>query len=269
MKKKIVIITLASIAIFILPLIIDWCILGNNLPSNICNSDWASFLGAYIGALISGFISFVGIVWTIRFTREQNQKDRELQVRPYCTVKLQNTEQFTQTKKSLGYYTLGFEPKENAGPELNGMLLIQNYGVGPAIDCCVEIEPIDVAREQYPISPHNLPYGMNVGVSCIQPGDEVSFSIHIEMNFDKILPEDIVFHKDMPSPFYSLTQRASGKYKDFDINMNFIYHDILHNEYVQKITMTVNVYNSIADDGTSADYRCNLDLTNVANPVKK
>lgn len=148
MKRK-KLISIISIIVCIVPLVVDWCILGNDFPSNLTNSEWASFFGGYIGALVGGLISLVGIVWTIKFTREQNQKDRELQVKPYCTIKFQNTEKFSCTDKSLGYYTLGFEPKDNGGPELNGMILITNYGVGPAVDCRMEIEPIETNREQY------------------------------------------------------------------------------------------------------------------------
>lgn len=269
MKRKGFLIVLVSLGILILPLIIDWCIFANDFPSNISNSDWASFLGGYIGAIVGGLFSLVGIVWTIRFTREQNQKDRELQVKPYCTIRFQNTEKFTCTDKSLGYYTVGFEPKENNGPELNGMILITNHGVGPAVDCGIEIDPIDVEREQYPILSQKKPYEKNISVSCIQPGDEVSASIHLEMNFDKITVDDIVYNNEMPEPFqYSLTHAASQKYKHFDINMRFFYHDILNNKYYQRIRMTVSMYTTIETGGKSASYGCDLHLLEIGDPEK-
>lgn len=67
----------------VIPLVIDWLIIGNLFPSNISNTDWVG----YIGALIGSVVSFLGILWTINFTREQNQTDRELQIRPYLDIR--------------------------------------------------------------------------------------------------------------------------------------------------------------------------------------
>ena len=70
-----------------IPLFIDWIIIGNKFPSNIINSDWVSFLGGYIGAILGALFSLIGIAWTIKFTREQNRSDRELQIRPYFDIR--------------------------------------------------------------------------------------------------------------------------------------------------------------------------------------
>lgn len=77
-KKVWWILGISVIAVFLLPLAIDWFIIGNSFPSNISNSDWVSFFGGYIGALIGAVVSLIGIIITIRYTNEQNKKDREL-----------------------------------------------------------------------------------------------------------------------------------------------------------------------------------------------
>ena len=80
------------IAVVALPLIIDWLIIGNSFPSNISNSDWVGFFGGYIGSIMGCFISLIGIIWTISFTREQNRADRELQIRPLFDIRFSQVE---------------------------------------------------------------------------------------------------------------------------------------------------------------------------------
>ena len=48
-----------------IPVIMDKYIIGNNVPSNIDNSDWVSFLGSYIGAVLGGIFTFIGIKITL------------------------------------------------------------------------------------------------------------------------------------------------------------------------------------------------------------
>ena len=73
MKKWIIfsLIILSIILVFGIPLAVDWLIIANDVPSNISNSDWVSFLGGYIGAIIGGIVSLIGIGVTIRFTKQQ------------------------------------------------------------------------------------------------------------------------------------------------------------------------------------------------------
>lgn len=81
------------------PLVIDWLIIGNSFPSNVSNSDWVGFLGGYIGAIIGAVVSLIGIIITIRYTNEQNKMDRELQVRPYCSIRYVHDNKLVGTKK--------------------------------------------------------------------------------------------------------------------------------------------------------------------------
>lgn len=64
------------------PLLLDIFIFGNEVPSNLDNEAWASFLGSYIG----GLLSLVGIFITIRFTKYENDKDRTLMCIPIIQV---------------------------------------------------------------------------------------------------------------------------------------------------------------------------------------
>ena len=117
LKKYGWIIPVSIAAAIILPLAIDWLIIGNSFPSNIANSDWVGFLGGYIGAIIGAVVSLVGIIITIRYTTEQNKEDRELQIRPYCTVRYVATPKTISTKKELGWEGMGEEPGKSEAAE--------------------------------------------------------------------------------------------------------------------------------------------------------
>lgn len=39
-------------------------------------NTWISFLGTYIGSIISGVITFIGVMLTIQFTRNENRRDK-------------------------------------------------------------------------------------------------------------------------------------------------------------------------------------------------
>ena len=132
-KTTIFIIILISLVLIIgLPLAIDWLIIGNGFPSNIENSDWVSFFGGYIGALIGAIVSLAGIIITIRYTNEQNKKDRELQVRPYCAMRFVHDDKLVGTKRIIAQLPIGCEPRENNGPKYTGIIYIKNIGLGAA-----------------------------------------------------------------------------------------------------------------------------------------
>ena len=108
---------ISLILIIGLPLTIDWLIIENKLKSNINNFDWIGFLDGYIGALIGVEVSFVGIINTIRYTSEQNKKDRKLLVRPYCAIRYVHDNKLVGINKIIGELPIGCEPQENNGPE--------------------------------------------------------------------------------------------------------------------------------------------------------
>lgn len=122
-KKTIFIAALISIILIVgLPLAIDWLIIGNKFPSNIENSDWVGFFGGYIGSIIGAVVSLLGIIITIRYTNEQNKKDRELQVRPYCAIRYVHDNKLRGTNKIIAELPIGCEPEENNGVEYTSII---------------------------------------------------------------------------------------------------------------------------------------------------
>lgn len=70
-SPKIFIISVLSIIII---LFIPWVL--HLLLSTGSNSAWVSILGTYIGSVISGYITFIGVVLTLKFTKNENNKSR-------------------------------------------------------------------------------------------------------------------------------------------------------------------------------------------------
>lgn len=67
-KTNLKYISLAIIFILLvigIPVMVDKFIIGNNIQSNITNSDWVSFLGSYIGAILGG-------VFTLTYRNQDN-----------------------------------------------------------------------------------------------------------------------------------------------------------------------------------------------------
>ena len=77
-KRTIVLLVLGAIILIIgVPVALDWLIIGNDIPSNISNSDWIGFLSGYIGAIIGGVVSLIGVSMSIIFTKQQLMVSKE------------------------------------------------------------------------------------------------------------------------------------------------------------------------------------------------
>ncbi len=85
--------------------VVGYFLFGNNIPSNLDNGTWASFFGSYLGAIIGGLISLIGIGITILFTQNQNKEDRELQIRPYFDFMYNQTDTPIAYKKEFICHT--------------------------------------------------------------------------------------------------------------------------------------------------------------------
>ena len=84
MTKKHWVLIMTTVALVVLvPLCVDWLIIGNDFPSNISNSDWVGFLGEYVGAIIGAIVALVGLIVTIRLTKEQTQAQIDANLEQY------------------------------------------------------------------------------------------------------------------------------------------------------------------------------------------
>lgn len=268
-KKTIFIAVLISIILIVgLPLALDWLIIGNKFPSNIENSDWVGFFGGYIGSIIGAVVSLFGIIITIRYTNEQNKKDRELQVRPYCAIRYVHDNKLRGTNKIIAELPIGCEPEENNGAEYTSIIYIKNIGLGPALEFDFDIDDIDDGREHYPILIRRNADTSNRAVNLLQPGEEAAFPIHVFFNFDKITEDDFIDTGE-PEPFrYAVKLEVMQKYKNFDIVIHVKYHDMYMNTYYQKITLSSNMHVSGKIGEKQADHLCDINLKEITIPIK-
>ena len=269
-NKKILILILISIILILglLPLAIDWLMIGNNIPSNIGNSDWVVFLSGYIGAIIGAIVSLVGIIITIRYTNEQNKKDRELQIRPYCSIRYVHDNKLVGTNKIIGQFLLGCEPRQNNGPNYTSILYLKNIGLGPAVEFDFDVDEIDDGRKHYhPILVQKNADISNHSVNLLQPGEEAAFPICIYFNFDEITEDDFL---NDPSGLtkYFLKTEVQQKYKNFDIVIHVKCHDMFMNTYHQKITLSSNMYIRRTTDSKQAEHLCDINLKEITIPSK-
>lgn len=103
-KHRYGMITLAIIvAAFIIPLFIDWAIIGNDIPSHLTNGEWASFLGSFLG----GIATMLAVVLTLRHNEKQRlreEKQREEEKKEEKRVYLDLVFHWNSTIKRLRDY---------------------------------------------------------------------------------------------------------------------------------------------------------------------
>lgn len=267
MKTKVILGIIVFIVILaLIPFVMDWIIIGSNFPSNINNSDWVGFLGSYIGAVLGALVSLAGIIITIKYTNEQNKLDRELQIRPYCSIRYVHDSKLVGTNKILGALPIECEPSKNNGPKHVSILYIKNIGLGPAIEFEFKIDNIDDGRQHGLVFMQRNEDTSNRSVTSLQPGDEAAFSIHINFNFDPI--EDTAFIRyGEGKNEYSIKEEVMRKYKNFNIIIHMFYRDMFQNKYYQKIVLSSNMY-IVGEGEQKARHACDLNLKEITYPTK-
>ena len=273
MKKHLWLICLIAISVVVIvaiPFVINWLIIEINTSGNTSNLDWVNFLGNYTGAILGALISLIGIAITIRYTNEQNKKDRELQIRPYCSIRYVHDSKLVGTKKLLAETVIGCEPQDNDGPEYVSILYIKNIGLGPAIEFEITLDKIDDGREHYLALMQRNADAMNRMANLLQPGEEAAFPIHIYFNFDPIKEEDIVDMGVQEEGFlpYSIKPEVMHKYKNFSIGINIKYSDMYQNQYFQKVSLKSSMYVSIDKNEKKAQHKCDIHLEQITAPER-
>lgn len=90
-------------ATFLIPLFIDWVIVGNGFPSHLTNGEWASFLGSFLG----GIATMLAVVFTLRYNEKQRireEKRREEEKKEEKRVYLDFVYHWNATIKGLRDY---------------------------------------------------------------------------------------------------------------------------------------------------------------------
>lgn len=244
-----------------LPLLLDWCIFNNDYPSNLTNGEWAGFLGGYIGAVLGGFFSLLGIAWTIRFTRKESKKDRELQIRPYLDILYHDTDKFLFTKSWLGYVKIDSWDNSDEEPKQVGAGLLQfkNVGNGAAtnINICAHAEGID---GHYRIKFTNK--NTNVTTNSIRPGDETSMSFLIHNTRPAPSKEDLEWDENGFASYDCLKYATPS---NFIVKLKLEYNDLLTNRFEQEIVLKAT-YEMSCNKELGGKYICMLDIIEKSTP---
>ena len=74
MKKSIIGITGFALSVILLILLLDLCNITHYIPFS-RNYDWISFIGSFLGGVIGGLATFIGVYFTIK---SQKQADDEI-----------------------------------------------------------------------------------------------------------------------------------------------------------------------------------------------
>lgn len=252
---------LFAIIVVFLPLVLDWCVFANDVPSNITNGEWAGFLGGYIGAVLGGFFSLLGIAWTIHFTRKESKKDRELQIRPYMDIRYLDTEQFQFAKSWLGYVKInvwdesGGETKEVGA----GLLYLKNVGNGAAtnINISAVAEGID---GNYNIKFTNK--NRKVTTNSISPQEETAMSIMV-LNTRKAPSKEELIWDENGFADYDISKYVTPS--NFVLKIKIEYSDLLTNRFEQEIVLRAG-YEMNYEKQKGGKYICMLDIMEKGMP---
>ena len=271
MKKRFVIyIILSVILILLLPIAMDWLIIGNSIPSNVANSDWVDFLGSYIGAILGAIVSLVGIIITIRYTNKQNWIERELQIRPYCTVRNVPKGKIAATTNLLGEIAFSYDSPEENKSNYHTIIYIKNIGLGPAVEFNFELEheEKDNQRKTYQMPVQRDLHTWNHLVDVLQPGEEAALYMAIAFNFEEIEENDFLeMDDDFPHKFTVKTE-VMQKYKNYKMLLHVNYQDLYQNHFYQRLVLSVNMYVSESGNKREAEHGCDVNLIEVTPPKK-
>lgn len=270
MKKATIALVIVGTILFIigLPLFIDWAIIGNSFPSNISNTEWVGFFGGYIGSLIGGLSSLIGIALTIRFTREQNRKDREAQVRPYCITRMEHENISLGTHKILDEIAFGFKPESNDGPRDVTVLYLKNIGVGPAVNFHIDVDIKKAERQYYGVLLESNYKTLQRRTDVLQIGEEAAIPISVFFNFDPIDPSKIEIETDFNGKEFTIVNYETlVKYKNFDLVLDVKYSDIYKNEYQQRIVLQYSFSVNTNEEKMEAYHIGNVILAEKNPPV--
>lgn len=199
-------IILSILLILGIPLAIDWLIIANDIPSNISNSDWVGFFGGYIGAIIGCLVSLIGILITIKFTKQQIELSQS---------------QFSEQNRLNNRPILDFEISKIYDKEDDETIILNcEY----ALNNDNNLQPAIIEFEVY-----------NIGLGAAL---DIKYGIEVD---DKL--QDGVFwcwkNRSLKSGA-SLKQKLAilfPMHDQFELNLLVFYNDILANHYLKRVKL--------------------------------
>ena len=236
MKKYPVLLILSTIILIVLiPIGIDHLIIGNDIHSNISNSDWVSFLGSYIGSLIGAGISIIGIFMTIKFSEKQAKNDREFMLemnreeRRLSIAPLLLCQTDDKNKHEFDSRFIFDLDGEKSNTLFNVMMVITNVGIGDAVD--FELNFISYNEETL---------GQALRTEFVKKNITMRVSVDLSIYLIE-LPEDIddIFETTSDGNLLDYEALKKYQYAGHKVKMGIKYKDLIGNTYSQEMDLHI------------------------------
>lgn len=256
---------MSLIIIIAVPLVIDWCIIGNSIPSHISNSEWVGFLGGYIGAILGAIVSLIGIIITIRYTSAENRKDRQLEIRPYCMVSEVDKKEIKPEYQRLEY-SFQYNPMAETITDYSRMqdeafyVRIENIGIGPAIDW--EIEQIQKCTFDSPTRECDIGYGLVISDNCIKSKESIYIILYVYFK-----PWEGDLNKDWRDKNGYPGSELLLLYPTCHLSYTLTYSDMIGTRYCQEYGVRISFSAAFSQDGKlHENVKCSVALEKASVP---
>lgn len=210
-RNYIVLGILFVVLVFGIPLVMDKCIIGNNYKSNISNSDWVSFLGSYLGAILGGLFALIAIYITYNQNNKLHIENannliemKRLDVMPFMDMKIEKNiteDHFTKPMFCVMLNKDGTYSTASSNVDITGINEVYRG----------DIHWIYLLKNIGNNSAHSMQVCLNDAI--------IDFGIHIEKGKTNI------YHLFIPH-----------KMKDIKLHFKVEFFDIYNNKYGQKFT---------------------------------
>ena len=232
----------------------------NNTAENGGLAGLYNALMSFLGAIIGGLSSLLGIAWTIEFTSKQNKEDKELQIRPYFDIRSSSMLKKNENDHFLGYIRLSIEDQEEYNEMKTGQtrLIINNIGLGTAInlDFHISVNHNDAKHNEWFTNGNSL-----VDANAIAVGDRGIIELRLFNKVPEITEENHLRNENLNA--YTHKKALDKLPKDFSFSVDFEYQDLLANWFTQKLDF--NVHYLLDNKKICGD----IVLRHINSPVKK
>lgn len=217
-------------ALVAIPIVMDHCIIGNNVPSNITNESWVSFFGGYFGAIITGLATFIAFYFTFFQAEKQNITQKRLAILPYLDVNIDEPEiNYSEDKYMLLHQpegvlramVLSTSLQEYCGEYVYGFLESTNHSVIYENVIYPHVEKIAVENKAVGVQLKEVRI-KNIGLNS---------AVAVAVYLNKIRQWQFNLEKDSVFSFYYVLDRSMF---DKKVDIEIAFKDLLGNEYLQQ-----------------------------------
>lgn len=216
---------ISIISIIVVPIFMDFFIIGNNFSSNINNSDWVGFLGNYIGSIIGSLTTLIGILITLNFTKHETAEDRRLLVSPYLKFNIGDTKFNIKHDIEISSF---IDRDDNT--KINATVSIKNIGMGPLLD--FEIDDVNFNGQTSPHAGYE-------NYAILEKGDEWLMLIDLRLRLEKIPNDELL--KSLPGSLVELYPPEKYMNRGGILSIHIRYRDLIGNQYKQDIKIQMNI----------------------------